>query len=80
MKVLTLLERNILSPSEASFSRREAGARVKRKRVGGQWKGKRGSEAFPFFPLPTVQGALALLLLLLFSLEYPAGASAEEKE
>ena len=51
-KVLTLLEQNTLSPPAASLWRREARARVERKRVGDNGKRKRGSEAPAFLLFP----------------------------
>ena len=39
-----------------------------------------GKRELPHFPLPIVPRALSIFRLLLFLLEYPAGASAEERE
>ena len=74
-KVLTLLEQNTLCQKDAA-----GGERVERKRVGDNGKGKRGSEVPTFLLFPPSNARLLFFLSLLFSLEYPARASAEEKE
>lgn len=67
-------------PFRGVLWRREAGTRIERKRVGDNGKGKIGSEAPAFSLFPLSNARLLFFLLLLFSLEYLAGASAEKKE
>ena len=72
----TLASSFSLASAEASFYRREARERKKKKARGGQWEGEREEERF--FPLPIVPRALSIFRLLLFLLGYTAGASAEK--